>query len=83
MNLNSLFKADFLASASRSRLLMACLLVAVVDVVIFYALNQQSHSLALAHLASFLGASIVGLIVVKIKKNEKKMLKIFIFLFNK
>ena len=70
MNLNSLFKADFLASASRSRLLMACLLLAVVDVVIFYVLNQQAHSLALAHLASFLGASIAGLIALKIKSKQ-------------
>ena len=67
MNLNSLFKEDFLTAANRSQLLVISLLVAVVDVVLFYVLNQQVHSLASAHLVSFLCAAIAGLIALKIK----------------
>ncbi len=70
MNLNSLFKADFLNYANRSQLLIASLLVAVIDVVLFYVLNQQAHSLASAHLASFLCAAIAGLIALKIKPKQ-------------
>ena len=70
MNLNSLFKADFLTSANRSQLLITSLLVAAIDVVLFYVLNQQAHSLAPAHLVSFLGASIAGLITLKIKPKQ-------------
>ena len=70
MNLNSLFKADFLTSANRSQLLIISLLVAAIDVVLFYVLNQQAHSLASAHLASFLCAAIAGLIALKIKPKQ-------------
>ena len=70
MNLTNLFKADFLALANRSQLLITCLLVAAIDVVLFYVLNQQAYSLALAHLASFLCASIAGLIALKIKPKQ-------------
>ena len=70
MNLNNLFKADFLTLANRSQLLITSLLVAAIDVVLFYVLNQQAHSLALAHLASFLCASITGLIALKIKPKQ-------------
>ncbi len=70
MNLNSLFKADFLTSANRSQLLIISLLVAVIDVVLFYVLNQQAHSLASAHLTSFLCAAIAGLIALKIKPTQ-------------
>ena len=70
MNLNNLFKADFLTLANRSQLLITSLLVAAIDVVLFYFLNQQVNSLALAHLASFLCASIAGLIALKIKPKQ-------------
>ena len=70
MNLHSLFKADFLTSTNRSRLLIASLLVAAIDVVLFYVLNQQAHSLDSAHLVSFLCAAIAGLIVLKIKPKQ-------------
>ena len=70
MNLNSLFKANFLTYANRSKLLTISLLVAAIDVVLFYVLNQQEHSLALAHLASFLCASMAGLIALKIKPKQ-------------
>ena len=70
MNLNSLLKANFLTYANRSKLLTISLLVAAIDVVLFYVLNQQEHSLALAHLASFLCASIAGLIALKIKPKQ-------------
>ncbi|MBC7756377.1 MAG: glycosyltransferase family 39 protein [Bdellovibrio sp.] len=70
MNLNSLFKADFLTSANRSQLLVISLLLAAIDVVLFYVLNQPVHSLASAHLASFLCASIAGLIALKIKPKQ-------------
>ena len=67
MNLNSLFKADLLTTANRSQLLITSLLVSAIDVVLFYFLNQQAHPLASAHLASFLCASIAGLVGLKIK----------------
>jgi dolichol-phosphate mannosyltransferase len=70
MKLISLFNADFLSSASRSRLLMVSLLIAAVDTALFYFLNQQAHSLALAHMATFLGASVVGFIALKIKPKQ-------------
>ena len=70
MNLNSLFKADFINAANRSQLLIISLLVAAIDVVLFYVLNQQAHSLASAHLTSFLCASIAGLIALKIKPKQ-------------
>ena len=70
MNLNSLFNADFLNAAHRSQLLIISLLVAAIDVVLFYVLNQQAHSLASAHLASFLCAAIAGLIALKIKPKQ-------------
>lgn len=70
MNLNRLFKANFLLSANRSQLLIASLLVTAIDVVLFFILNEQAHSLALVHLASFLCASIAGLIVLKIKPKQ-------------
>ncbi len=70
MNLNSLFKADFLTSANRSQLLTISLLVAAIDVVLFYVLNQPAHSLASAHLASFLCASIAGSVALKIKPKQ-------------
>ena len=70
MNLNCLFKADFLTSANRSQLFIISLLVAAIDVVLFYVLNQQAHSLASAHLVSFLCAAIAGLIALKIKPKQ-------------
>ena len=70
MNLNSLFNADFLNAANRSQLLVISILVAAIDVVLFYVLYQPAHSLASAHLASFLCAAISGLIALKIKPQQ-------------
>ncbi len=70
MNLISLFKADFLSPARCSRLLIASLLIVAVDIALFYFLNQQAYSLALAHMVSFLCASVVGFVALKIKPKQ-------------
>ncbi len=57
-----MFKLEIPSPISKPHLLMFCLLTACVDVVVFHFLSQ-AHSVAFAHLASFLAAAGLGYIV--------------------
>ena len=48
--------------AQKPRILMLTLLIAIVDIAVFVVLNQNLHSLASAHLSSFLVAASIGYI---------------------
>ena len=46
--------------AQKPRILMLTLLIAIVDIAVFLVLNQNLHSIASAHLSSFLIAASIG-----------------------
>ena len=48
--------------AQKPRILMLTLLIAIVDIAVFVVLNQNLHSIASAHLSSFLIAASIGYI---------------------